>query len=71
MKFSTKVYAEQVDRIADLLKERKKLERGGKFRQGWFDVTARLMKELQAASGRFPGYEIDILDDAYRQMIGW
>lgn len=62
-------YWTAVDHVAALLAERRKLERGGQFHQGWFDATARLMKELQKASEKFPGYVFDILDDAYRKML--
>lgn len=58
-------YRLAVTAVAEKLKRRKQLERGGKIREGWFEASSDLMHELRDAAEKFPGMDLDILDDAY------
>ena len=63
-------YKTAVARLANLLRERKDLENGGKAHTGWMDANFAVWKAVREASARFKGHDFDIMDDAYMVMTG-
>ena len=62
-------YLIRVKRLAVLMAERRKLEKGGELGKGWFEAHSRLMKELRDAVSEFPGMDFDLMDDAAQEVL--
>lgn len=63
-------YTREVEKVCELLKLRKHLERGGKIHQGWMEACFDLNKQVKQSAAKFPGMDLDLVDDAYRMMVG-